>query len=84
MTLETHKGGKMGRRLRFHSGFALSRDQTRVWVCDGDDETNHTVAMYAFVDHRWIRRKRSYGDNKCPLLMLELSQVCTVLYVQCK
>ena len=76
MTLETHKAGKMGRRLRFHSGFALSKDQSKVWVCDGDDLC-HKVAMYAFVEHKWVRR-RSYGDNKCPLLMLELSQVTKV------
>ncbi len=29
-TLETHKGGKTGRPLHFHSGFAISKDQVRI------------------------------------------------------
>ena len=71
MILESHRGGKLLHPLSFHSVLALSKDQSRVWVCD--TQGSHTVAMFKCGKKGWAK-ERTYRENKSPLLMLELSQ----------
>lgn len=70
MTIETFKDETMGQPLDFHSGIALSKDQTKAFVCDIKE--SNTLSMFQFENAQW-NKAFTYSENKFPLLMVQLS-----------
>ena len=60
----------MGQPLDFHSGIALSKDQTKAFVCDVKE--SNTLSMFQFDNGQW-NKSFTYSENKFPLLMVQLS-----------
>ena len=71
MTLETFKNENSSATLNFHHCVALSKDQTKAFVCDVSD--SHVVSMFRYEKSAW-KKDITYNENKSPLLMVELSQ----------
>ena len=70
MSLATHKEDGVSAVLEFHSGIALSEDQTKAWVCSIPDSND--LVMWEFKHGNWYEQK-VYESNPYPLIQIKLS-----------